>query len=100
MLSKTTTSWYKDGAEIMESEYLSEQSVIIQKADWVNRIYAGEVSLDEAPAEWRDEIEHRVAERLAQAEDAPETTHEERIAVLEATTDDMILLMADLIGGV
>ena len=30
---------------------------------------------------------------------APEQTPEERIAALEATTDDMILMMAELIGG-
>ena len=29
----------------------------------------------------------------------PEPTPEERIAALEETTDDMILLMAELIGG-
>ena len=29
----------------------------------------------------------------------PEPTPEERLDTLEATTDDMILLMADLIGG-
>lgn len=30
---------------------------------------------------------------------APEPTTEERIAALETATDDMILLMAELIGG-
>lgn len=30
---------------------------------------------------------------------APEPTAEERIAALESTTDDIILMMADLIGG-
>ena len=29
----------------------------------------------------------------------PEPTPEERLAALETTTDDMILLMADIIGG-
>ena len=29
----------------------------------------------------------------------PEPTVEERVSTLESTTDDMILLMADLIGG-
>ena len=31
---------------------------------------------------------------------APEPTTDERIAALESTTDDIILMMADLIGGV
>ena len=30
---------------------------------------------------------------------APEPTTEERITALESTTDDIILMMADLIGG-
>lgn len=31
---------------------------------------------------------------------SPEPTTEERIAALETATDDIILMMADLIGGV
>ena len=38
-------------------------------------------------------------ERLIADTPAPEPTPEERIAALEATTDDMILMMAELIGG-
>ena len=30
---------------------------------------------------------------------APEPTTEERIAALETTTDDIVLMMAELIGG-
>lgn len=43
------------------------------------------------------------AEEIAQQEEAlkpvPMPTLESRVEVLETTTDDMILLMADLIGG-
>lgn len=43
------------------------------------------------------------AEEIAQQEEAlrpvPTPTLESRVEVLESTTDDMILLMADLIGG-
>ena len=43
------------------------------------------------------------AEEIAQQEEAlkpvPMPTLESRVGVLETTTDDMILLMADLIGG-
>ena len=38
-------------------------------------------------------------ERMKAEMAEPETTPEERLNVLEATTDDIILLMADLIGG-
>lgn len=44
----------------------------------------------ELEAEWRKQISDTPA---------PEPTPEERIAALEATTDDMILMMAELIGG-
>lgn len=42
-----------------------------------------------------------IAEMERQREEMPppEPTPEERLDTLEATTDDMILLMADLIGG-
>ena len=38
-------------------------------------------------------------EQTATQQPAPEPTQEERISALEATTDDMILMMAELIGG-
>ena len=37
--------------------------------------------------------------RLTEEDFEPKPSEEERIKELEATTDDMILLMADLIGG-
>ena len=38
-------------------------------------------------------------ERMKAEMSEPETTPDERLNVLEATMDDIILLMADLIGG-
>ena len=50
---------------------------------------------------YRDATPEEIAEfERQQAEmPEPEPTPEERLDTLEATTDDMILLMADLIGG-
>ena len=50
---------------------------------------------------YRDATPEEVAEfERQQAElPKPEPTTEERLDSLETTTDDMILLMADLIGG-
>lgn len=42
-----------------------------------------------------DEIAVRKGEKIPE----PEPTPEERLDALETTTDDMILLLADLIGG-
>lgn len=57
------------------------------------RIYDGKTYRDATPKEIA-EIERHRAEQTD-----PEPTPEERIAALEATTDDMILMMAELIGG-
>ena len=50
---------------------------------------------------YRDATPEEIAalERSIADTPAPEPTPEERIAALEATTDDMILMMAELIGG-
>ena len=50
---------------------------------------------------YRDATPEEISEfERQQAETPPpEPTPEERLDALEATTDDMILLMADLIGG-
>lgn len=50
---------------------------------------------------YRDATPYEVAEMERQREEMtpPEPTPEERLDTLEATTDDMILLMAELIGG-
>lgn len=50
---------------------------------------------------YRDMTPEEIAEHERQMSEMPEQepTPEERLDTLEATTDDMILLMADLIGG-
>ncbi len=51
---------------------------------------------------YRDATPEEISEFERQREEMPppEPTPEERLAALETTTDDMILLMADIIGGV
>ena len=44
------------------------------------------------------EIEKEINQSMSD-NPAPEPTAEERIAALEATTDDIVLMMAELIGG-
>lgn len=50
---------------------------------------------------YRDATPEEIAEMERQQAEMPEPepTPEERLDTLETTTDDMILLMADLIGG-
>ena len=53
------------GEEITEAEYNTLLSEIREKAALVNRLYSGEITIDEVPADWQEEIQRRVDERVA-----------------------------------
>ena len=53
------------GVEITESEYNALLSEIREKAALVDKVYGGEITIDEVPADWQDEIQRRVDERIA-----------------------------------
>ena len=53
------------GVEITEAEYNALLSEIREKASLVNRLYSGEITLDEVPADWQEEIQRRVDECIA-----------------------------------
>ena len=53
------------GEEITESEYNALLSEIREKAALVDKLYSGEITLDAVPAEWQEEIQRRVDERIA-----------------------------------
>ena len=53
------------GTEITEAEYNALLAEIREKADLVNKLYSGEITIDEVPADWKDEIQRRVNERIA-----------------------------------
>ena len=53
------------GAEITESEYNALLAEIREKAALVDKLYSGEITLDEVPADWQEEIQRRVDERIA-----------------------------------
>ena len=59
------------GTEITEAEYNALLSEIREKAALVDKLYSGEITLDAVPAEWQEEIQRRVDERIA-AEGAAE----------------------------
>ena len=60
------------GTEITESEYNVLLAEIREKADLVNKLYGGEITLDAVPAEWQEEIQRRVDERIAAEASAEE----------------------------
>ena len=59
------------GTEITEAEYNALLSEIREKAVLVEQLYNGEITIDDVPTEWQEEIQRRVNERIA-AEGAAE----------------------------
>lgn len=54
------------GTEITESEYNTLLSEIREKAALVDKLYSGEITIDDVPSEWQEEIRRRVDERIKQ----------------------------------
>ena len=75
------------GVEITEAEYNELLSMIREKADLVNRLYNGEITIEDVPAEWQEEIQRRVDERKANEPDPEE---------VEATEADYLAALAEL----
>ena len=59
------------GVEITEAEYNALLAEIREKAALVDKLYSGEITIDDVPTEWQEEIQRRVNERIA-AEGAAE----------------------------
>ena len=53
------------GTEITEAEYNRLLSEIREKAALVDKLYSGEITIDDVPTEWQEEIRRRVDERIA-----------------------------------
>ena len=68
------------GTEITEAEYNALLSEIREKSAMVDKLYSGEITIDEVPADWQEEIQRRVNERIA----AEGTAEEQDIPAEEA----------------
>ena len=53
------------GTEITESEYNALLAEIREKADLVDKLYGGEITIDAVPVDWQEEIQRRVNDRIA-----------------------------------
>ena len=73
------------GVEITEAEYNALLAEIREKAALVDRLYSGEITIDDVPTDWREEIQRRVDERIA----AEGSAEEQDISAEEAL--DIIL---------
>lgn len=54
------------GTEITEAEYNALLNMIREKSALVGRLYSGEITIDDVPSEWQEEIRRRVDERIKQ----------------------------------
>ena len=68
------------GVEITEGEYNRLLAEIREKAALVDRLYSGEITIDDVPTDWQEEIQRRVDERIA----AEGTAEEQDIPAEEA----------------
>ena len=60
------------GEEITEAEYNTLLSEIREKAALVDQLYSGEITIDDVPADWQEEIQRRVDERITAEASAEE----------------------------
>ena len=72
----------KGGTEITKEMYHSLLAEIAAKADLVDKLHTNQIVLEDVPEKWRDEIQCRVAARIA-AEQEAEPSNEEIIAEYE-----------------
>lgn len=73
------------GTEITEAEYNTLLAEIREKAALVDKLYSGEIAIDDVPTEWREEIQRRVDERIAAEGEAAqqEISGDELLAMIE-----------------
>lgn len=60
------------GTEITEAEYNALLAEIREKAVLVDKLYSGEITIDDVPTDWQEEIQRRVDERIAAEGEAAE----------------------------
>ena len=60
------------GEEITEAEYNTLLSEIREKATLVDKLYSGEITIDEVPSDWQEETQRRVDERISAEGEAAE----------------------------
>lgn len=73
------------GTEITEAEYNAILAEIREKAALVDKLYSGEITLGDVPADWQEEIQRRVNERITADGEAAEqpVSGEEFLSMLE-----------------
>ena len=73
------------GVEITEEEYNRLLTEIREKADLVDKLYSSEITIEEVPEDWQEEIQRRVNERITADGEAAEqpVSGDEFLSMLE-----------------
>ncbi len=84
MLNKvySTGKCYHNGTEISAAEYDSLMTEYKAKAKYVNDLFDGRITIEDVPAAWREEVLHRVNERIAAEQEEPELTADEALDII------------------
>ena len=82
MLRKVNGRYWHDDTEISKSDYDALVSIVMEKNVWTNRVYMGEVSIDDVPVAWQEEIAERVKQRREEAEQSEEISMEEALEII------------------
>ena len=71
--------------EITEAEYNALLAEIREKSALVDKLYSGEITIDEVPSDWQEEIKRRVNERITADGEATEqpVSGDEFLSMLE-----------------
>lgn len=64
------------GEEITKEEYDALLAEVRAKINFANKLYAGEIAIEDIPAEWQEEIQGRVEERIKAEAEAAEIEEE------------------------
>ena len=66
------------GVEITEAEYNSLLAEVREKAAYIDKLYAGEITIEDVPEAWREDVQRDVdAIRAAEEEAAQQETSEQ-----------------------
>lgn len=78
-----------NGIEITQEEYEALLVEIEAKAEYVNRVYYQEITLNDVPAEWREEVQARVDEMIAAygEYDPDQISDAEALAIIQGVSE-------------
>lgn len=72
------------GVEITEAEYNSILAEVREKATYIEKLYTGEITIDDVPEAWREEVQANVdALKAADEEAAQNISSDEFMTMIE-----------------